>query len=714
MTDDFEPSVIDWQVSVIPYGSATDTATASLRQIIADIRGPKWAKQVEAIQAAFRHGAETAVPKLKNKVMETIEQARIRSAKDAASPLKMRLPGVLFSGVFSQRNAESITRHSGLICVDLDHLDNVAQTKEQVASDPHTLAAFTSPTGTGLKVVFRCNPSVPHIASFAAAEHYCLAVFGLNIDQACKDVCRICFVSHDPEAFMADDAVPLPDSPTPVEFKAPVQQVTGNTPGDDYDRRGDVERVLTDHGWTKSGTQHWTRPGKTSGISASLNVIPGRFWVFSSEAEGFEPQHTYRPWHVYAILEHGGDYSAAARKLAQDGYGEKSRQQQNLDRLSPEPVLEKISDPLIARPITDFALPPKGDSSVLIGKRWLCRGDGAILSSTSGMGKSTLSIQLAIQWALGLAPFKAFKPHKPLTSLIFQSEDSNGDVAEMQLSICHALQLTPQDRALVATRVRVVTDRVNRGDAFIKAMREQIAIHKPDLVWINPLLAFLGSDVNDAEEVGHFLRGGLNGANEQSTHAYIVVHHTSKPPKEKTERRWSETMYDMAGSADLTNWARAVLSLRAGEVRGEFNLVLAKRGIRAGATILTPGDRNPEIKVEQPTDTIPIKHSGGRFTPEGHDDMPLLFWEMCERPVLEMPAKSGAGRRKDYQVDDFEIIFPVGIKNAKGFRVLHREAKEIKPTIGGSAFERIIDEALNLGKLKIDRENPRQPKYYSA
>lgn len=95
---------------------------------------------------------------------------------------------------------------------------------------------------------------------------------------------------------------------------------SGTTPGDDYDAKADVPALLRSHGWKPAGGKYWTRPGKAKGISASWDVVPGRFFVFSSSTE-FEPQHVYRPWAVYAILEHRGDFAAAARELRRQGFG---------------------------------------------------------------------------------------------------------------------------------------------------------------------------------------------------------------------------------------------------------------------------------------------------------------------------------------------------------------------------------------------------------
>jgi hypothetical protein len=94
-------------------------------------------------------------------------------------------------------------------------------------------------------------------------------------------------------------------------------------PGDDYNARGDVRALLQSHGWTcvKCGeNEYWRRPGKTSGWSASLKN--GVFYVWSTNAQPFEHEKAYSPFSVYALLEHGGDFSKAAAELGKQGYGQ--------------------------------------------------------------------------------------------------------------------------------------------------------------------------------------------------------------------------------------------------------------------------------------------------------------------------------------------------------------------------------------------------------
>jgi hypothetical protein len=107
-----------------------------------------------------------------------------------------------------------------------------------------------------------------------------------------------------------------------------VQRAGGHRPGDVFNAHADWSILLEPHGWTCVGQHrevtYWRRPGKVrSGISATTNYA-GRhlLYVFSTNAAPFEPETAYTPFAVYALLEHRGDFMAAARALALRGYGE--------------------------------------------------------------------------------------------------------------------------------------------------------------------------------------------------------------------------------------------------------------------------------------------------------------------------------------------------------------------------------------------------------
>jgi hypothetical protein len=126
------------------------------------------------------------------------------------------------------------------------------------------------------------------------------------------------------------------------------------SPCDDYDFRADIPALLRQHGWKAAGRsgKYWTRPGKDKGISASWDVVPGRLWVFSTST-AFNPNHVYKPYAVYAVLECAGDFARASSELRRQGFGgalPKKRQQpsiaEQLDKIGEPPGIEPTpSDP---------------------------------------------------------------------------------------------------------------------------------------------------------------------------------------------------------------------------------------------------------------------------------------------------------------------------------------------------------------------------------
>lgn len=103
-----------------------------------------------------------------------------------------------------------------------------------------------------------------------------------------------------------------------------------SSPGNDYRLRGSWE-ILSNHGWQKvyerNGVTYWRRPGKDRGVSATTNYGGSDLFYPFTTSTIFAPERGYNKFAVYAILEHGGDFQAAARRLAQLGYGDQSRPQ---------------------------------------------------------------------------------------------------------------------------------------------------------------------------------------------------------------------------------------------------------------------------------------------------------------------------------------------------------------------------------------------------
>jgi hypothetical protein len=171
--------------------SATGTRTKPVRvgDILGAIKKGHYREKIERIREKYARAKAAGL-----------------DPKSAVATLKRKLPGVLWSGEFKTRRKEvpldqRLLRHSGILCADLDDIPaRLAEVCSKLASSPYLIALFRSPTGTGLKALFRVPPDpTKHRASFEAVRKHVHESTGCEIDPACKDVTRLCFLSYDPE-----------------------------------------------------------------------------------------------------------------------------------------------------------------------------------------------------------------------------------------------------------------------------------------------------------------------------------------------------------------------------------------------------------------------------------------------------------------------------------------------------------------------------------
>lgn len=137
-------------------------------------------------------------------------------------------------------------------------------------------------------------------------------------------------------------------------------------PGDDFNRRGDWREILEPAGWAnvrqRGDVIYWRRDGKADdGWSATTGKCTSKagnplLCVYSTAAHPFEHGESYSKFSAYALLHHRGDFQAAAKALADKGYGDQSPraktgkpEQQQEKESKPEPwqppiPLEAIGD----------------------------------------------------------------------------------------------------------------------------------------------------------------------------------------------------------------------------------------------------------------------------------------------------------------------------------------------------------------------------------
>ncbi|MFA6716150.1 MAG: AAA family ATPase [Victivallaceae bacterium] len=229
------------------------------------------------------------------------------------------------------------------------------------------------------------------------------------------------------------------------------------------------------------------------------------------------------------------------------------------------------------------------DPNELVKHRFICRNGGLLLVGPSGYGKSSFLTQAALMWAMGEV-MMGLEPVHPLKILMIQAENDDRDVAE-QLSgaINGYLENYPNaDQAQLEAALKsidYIRESSLTGEIFIRALARKLASYSEgeqrDMVIIDPLFAYCGCDVSDQGEMSKFLRNWLNPVIEQNQVGLLICHHANKPPKDAGTSSALSLAYAGSGTAELTNWARAVLVISPdAEDETLFAFTAAKRGKR--------------------------------------------------------------------------------------------------------------------------------------
>jgi AAA domain len=304
----------------------------------------------------------------------------------------------------------------------------------------------------------------------------------------------------------------------------------------------------------------------------------------------------------------------------------------------------KVEAMPVVRVLDDLKTPPpENDPSELIMHRFLYRGGVCLLLGPTGVGKSSLLMQLAIYFALGKAlfsitPGSAYR-ERGMRILLIQAENDEGDLAEMRDGVLAGCELTDEEKAQAQSRILVCTVNDRSSERFALTLDALLTEHGPfDLVMVDPAFAYLGGDSNSQKDVSRFMRELLNPLLHRHQVGLILAHHTNKPLRGKEKDHWEagDYAYLGAGSAEWINPARAALALRSIGSDTVFELRAPKRGKR-----LRWGDENG-----LPTVTQFIAH---------HRDVGVICWRKADAgEVEEVMTKDKGGRPR--KVDPAEVL----------------------------------------------------------
>lgn len=220
------------------------------------------------------------------------------------------------------------------------------------------------------------------------------------------DLCRLPVITAEEREILLDCARALDEIPRPIIGQSSSRARDASAalrPGDDFNQRGDPRPILIKHGWTlvvPGENEHWCRPGKMRGTSATLKN--GVLYVFSTNTAPFDAEKGYSPFAVYALLDHNGDFAAAAAVLRAEGYGTPAISPPPHETRPPGAETQGQTTPLVHAPLSVGALVdthPRLRPPVV--ENLLREGETMNVIAPSKTGKSWLTLDFAIAVATG-------------------------------------------------------------------------------------------------------------------------------------------------------------------------------------------------------------------------------------------------------------------------------------------------------------------------
>lgn len=485
------------KVSIVEQARRTETKNYKLETVIRWIREGKgkFADNVRAVREAVKEGD-----------------------KDKAGEAKLNLPACMFSGTFTRRSSKDIEEHSGMLCLDFDYIDNPKGSVDEMRYDPHIIASFISPSGTGVKTIIAIPRDVEnHREAFLSASSYIKTVYGLEADESGKDVSRLCFLSYDPELHYSDEAVELPVAmPTKPE---PLRSEGGDRVGDRYNEAPDARErsatLLRKLGWQigrgDSEKTYCTRPNKDRGISGTL-WSNGSFYCFTDNASPFDGSQSYSPFAIYAIVEHNGDFKEACKDLASQGFGD-APSVSGLDRYGKTPVndseaIEEKKEIASSFPIWTNASDIPQDLNKRIQMRYpvlidglVHRGTKVILGGGSKSYKTWTLLNMAVAVAKGMTWFGRECVKTDLDVIFINFEVAHEFFLQRVKTVCQAMNTEPPENLKIWSLRGVSNDL----SLILKALDERID-KGVSLIVIDPIYKGLaGRDENSAGDMGQLM-----------------------------------------------------------------------------------------------------------------------------------------------------------------------------------------------------------------
>jgi VirE N-terminal domain/AAA domain len=546
-------------VSMVKRCHETDTHPITFEEIWSVIRSGKHDLKERITQIRNRYEAERDI---------TGDPVK---AKKSISDLKLDLPGFLPSGTFSKRENGALVEYSGLLCADLDSLgDRLIGIRDILKTVTFVRAIALSPSGDGLKVFFNViNDPTRHVDSFRSIQENVRNTFGVEIDEKCKDLARICFFTYDPGLDLREDGNEIlpPADPLPRGRTVNVPLLTS----------ADVnmplrERILAQvlncrpQYWPEKNSYKCPCPGEHLHTNKTL---PSHCMVYLDGSPTIVCQHNTCDLIVRTFEQKLRSDIGKAEWESRVSHPLGDTRSETLSPNGSQPVEAELDSSYfsLSTPKTFSSFIPDAKHQ-LIGDYHIVKDKGFVfaIGGPPGCGKSLATVSLGIAGSKGEGEWFGMTVHRKFKTLIIQTENGLFRLSRIFKELdCDSLEdylrvSEPPPYGLL----------FQRSD-FRALVAKAIAEFAPDVVLLDPW----NSVARDQEQRTYLDTFSLvrSVLPTNDTPALGIVAHTRKP---QTDERASgrALMHLLAGSHVLVTVPRTVFVLQPASDDTEDNQVV--------------------------------------------------------------------------------------------------------------------------------------------
>ena len=236
-----------------------------------------------------------------SKVIKDIRKTNETDPKGAKAMKTMNLPCVTISGVFEgERKASQVTKMNPIICIDIDVIPDgmsIQDLKKKVFELPYVFYVSLSARGEGIFALIYYNMENDFLSTFKALQ-YDFKQMGIEIDKACKDICRLRFASWDADVLEKDE-VEMYDSEYLDAFMDPqfykeIHHQDGQICLDDYFTYKTIKYLINVCGYRADEYQDWLMDGFR--LATFGDYGHALFMHLSQHSDNFNERVAERKW----------------------------------------------------------------------------------------------------------------------------------------------------------------------------------------------------------------------------------------------------------------------------------------------------------------------------------------------------------------------------------------------------------------------------------